>query len=239
MTAYRKILYNSYRSTIYEFSNSDDFESKIEGYRHEFKTLMPEDKQAKILDLGCGSGYLVYFFIKEGYKNITGIDNSIEQVEFANSQQLPVIRAEALDFLKTNQGFDVILLTDLIEHFQKNEIVELLKVIYESLNPGGYAIIRTGNASCIYGTTMRYIDFTHEIGFTEKSFRQILLAIGFDRVFIDDNKPRFGWKLKRLFRFILFKIWRIILKLIYFIEVGEDCPKLFGKLLIAKAYKSN
>jgi SAM-dependent methyltransferase len=239
MADYREKIYASYRSTIYGLSNPDSLAQPIEGYRTGFGEFLPGNKEAKILDLGCGSGYLVNFLIQSGYQNVLGIDNSIEQVEFASKKGLPVIQANALDFLKENRDFDLIILTDVIEHLKKDEIIDLLESILSALAVGGSVIIRTGNASAIYGTTMRYIDFTHELEFTETSMRQVLLACGFTKISISDNKPSFGWKPKRLLRWILFKIWRAIFRLIYLIEVGEDSPRLLGKLLIAQAYKAS
>lgn len=237
MTNYREKMYASYRSTIYGLSNPDNSEQLREAYQARFDQVLPVNKQAKILDLGCGSGFLVNFLLQSGYENVVGIDNSIEQVEFAQKQGLPIIHANGLDFLEENKDFDLIILTDVIEHLKKDEIIKLLESILSALADGGYTVIRTGNASSIYGTTMRYIDFTHEIEFSETSLRQVLLACGFTKVSISDNKAPFGWKPKRLLRWTLFKIWRVIFRLIYLVEVGQDSPRLLGKLLIAQAYK--
>lgn len=237
MSNYRQKIYASYRTNNYIAKNSGDIESTIENYRFQFQDLLPKDKNAKILDIGCGSGFLVNFLVKEGYKNVLGIDNSPEQVEFGQSQNLPVIQAEAIEFLKENKGFDLIISTDVIEHLKKDEIIDFLERIYEALAENGYSIIRTGNVASIYATTSRYIDFTHEIGFTEDSLRQVLLVCGFNKILISDNKAKFGWKPKRLLRWSLLKVWRGLLSAVYTLEVGENKPRLFGKLLIAQAYK--
>lgn len=237
MTTYRDLIYASYRTGAYGLYNSDKIETYTEAYKHEFGQILPVDKKAKILDLGCGSGFLVWFLLQEGYENVLGIDNSAEQVEFAKSHSLPVIQVNALEYLTHNKNFDLIVLTDVIEHLSKDEIVTLLLQIHEALAPNGYVIIRTPNACSFTAANSRYIDLTHEIIFTEKSLRQVLLSCNFSKVLITDEKPPFGWRPKRLSRWILLKTWRIILSAIYTLELGIDRPKLLGKNLIAVAYK--
>lgn len=237
MNTYRDLLYASYRTSSYGLLNSGKIDSHRESYRQEFCSLIPPDKKAKILDLGCGSGFLVRFLLQEGYENVLGVDNSAEQVEFAKSHNLPVIQADALEYLTHNTNFDTIFLTDAIEHLIKDEIVTLLLRMREALAPNGYVIIRTPNACSFMAANSRYMDFTHEISFTEKSLRQVLLACNFKRISIAEQKAPFGWKPKRLMRWMLLKIWRMLWSTIYTLEVGSNRPKLFGKNLIAIAYK--
>ena len=201
MTQYRELLYASYRATGYEAENPDGLNANlIESYRAELGSLLPSDKKASILDLGCGSGFLLQFLIREGYENVLGVDISKEQVEFAKGQGLPVVEADSLDFLKTNKNFDLIISTEVLEHLNKNEIIELLCAIRDALRPLGSAIIRTVNASSVYGMTLLFWDFTHEVAFTERTLRQILLACGFEKVSVYDTRPPFGLRPRRLLR---------------------------------------
>lgn len=108
----------------------------------------------------------------------------------------------------------------MIEHFGKDEIVGLLRAIHDALAPGGAVIIRTINCSSILGSDVRYTDFTHETGFTERSLRQVLMACGFKRILITDGKVPLRWRPKRLVRWSLLKLWRIALRIILASEVG-------------------
>ena len=49
---------------------------------------------------------------------------------------------------------------DIIEHFTKNELVELLSLIKNKLNPGGKAIFRTPNLDAPLTTVFANGDFT-------------------------------------------------------------------------------
>lgn len=238
MSNYREVLYANYRSTQYAITNPEEFNSKIaENYSNDFGKLLPKNKQARILDVGCGSGFLLQFLQQQGYENVSGVDASIEQVEFAKQQGLLVIHGNGLEFLEHHKGYDLIFLTDIVEHLQKDELLEMLRHVYEALNSGGSAIVRTLNASSLYGGTGRYIDITHELSFTENSLRQIFLATGFTDILITDNRIPFGWKPKRLARWLMMKLLRFFQKLIYTIEAGVDRPRWFGKFFIVRACK--
>ena len=89
----------------------------------------------------------------------------------------------------------------------------------------------------MYGPTMRYVDFTHEMSFTEVSLRQVLVACGFADVVITDNPVPFGLRPRRFLRWVGVRLFRAAQKAVYTIDVGYDRPRLFGKLLIAHARK--
>jgi 2-polyprenyl-3-methyl-5-hydroxy-6-metoxy-1,4-benzoquinol methylase len=238
MHDYRELLYASYRTGHYEAINPGGLsQSHIEDFRSELAGLLPLDRKARVVDLGCGKGFLVQFLLREGYENVLGVDTSGDQVEFGKNLGLPVLQADALEFLRHNKNLDLVICTDLIEHFGKDELVELLRAIHDALAPGGAVIIRTINCSSVLGSTWRYIDFTHETGFTERSLRQVLTACGFERILITDSKAAFRWRPKRLVRWSLFKLWRIVLRIILALEAGGASPRLLGASLIAKAFK--
>ncbi len=239
MSDYRELLYGSYR-VHYNSRNSEtpqQSRSLEENYRLQLGPYLPADKNARILDVGCGSGYLVRHLLAAGYSNVAGIDTSADQVDYCRRHALPVERDNAVEFLARATGSDLVLSTDVIEHLTKDEIIAFLEAIYRALKPGGAVVLRTGNASSIYGPVIRYIDFTHETSFTDTSLRQILIACGFTEVNITDNAVPFGLKPKRLLRWAGLALFRAAQNALYLLEVGEDRPRLFGKLLIAHARK--
>src|SRR5439155_26972464 len=52
-------------------------------FRKVLLPLLPADKQARILDLGCGYGEFLCFLQKEGYQNAAGIDLNRRQLDAA------------------------------------------------------------------------------------------------------------------------------------------------------------
>ncbi|MEK7507179.1 MAG: class I SAM-dependent methyltransferase [Patescibacteria group bacterium] len=104
---------------------------------HQYLPGRPE--KTKILDYGCGSGYLVGQLQKAGYPTY-GKDISPEAIGFGRKQginNLSVSRDSQIGF--ADIFFDAVLALDVIEHIEDDEFA--LKEIERVLKPGGIAII--------------------------------------------------------------------------------------------------
>lgn len=168
------------------FSNANkldeqEFERTAKGYERVYSELLPQHKQAEILDIGCGAGHFLFYLKQKGYTNYWGIDISPDQVEFVRQNITERVEiADAFDFLKEKSNqFDAIIGNDIIEHIHKDQTLSLLNLVYSSLKLGGRCIFKTGNMSAPFPGELRYVDFTHETGFTEISLRQVLKAANF------------------------------------------------------------
>ncbi len=115
--------------------------------RNEYKkavlSLLEEDKDAFVLDLGCGDTrrLTIKIALKIGTGRIFGID--IEE----SSTSLPVILKGDLNEplppeIGSNQ-VDIVIASQIIEHLWNTD--GFLKEIYRVLKPTGYAIISTPN----------------------------------------------------------------------------------------------
>lgn len=97
------------------------------------------NKNAKIFDFGCGSGYTVGCLQKLGY-DASGSDVAAEAVKFGLSRgirNLSVIKGGEISNL--GEGFDLILALDVIEHIQDDSNV--IRDLKRALKSGGIAII--------------------------------------------------------------------------------------------------
>jgi 2-polyprenyl-3-methyl-5-hydroxy-6-metoxy-1,4-benzoquinol methylase len=200
---YRASLYVSYRETHYEAFNPGDAASRraiAESYDLTFRAYLPVDLDSRILDVGCGSGFLLEWLQDRGYRNVHGIDLSTDQVKYCQSRGLALEEAEALIFLEEHPGIDLVILTDILEHLRKDEAITLVSAAHKALNPGGALLIRTPNASSLIATTERWIDLTHELLYTEHSMHQLLRVCGFNDILITDNQAPFGFRPSRLLR---------------------------------------
>ena len=191
--SYRERYYNHYVSTkkndTQALSEEYNFFAKISTKR--FRGFLPKDKEAKIIDVACGSGPFLYLLQKEGYKNIEGVDLSKEQLEVARKMGIRNLRlADIFKYLpKYPQNFDMIIARDILEHLKKDEIIELLNLVYQALKLGGKVLISTPNAQSLFGASTTFIDFTHEQGFTPQSLSQILRVGNFEDVMVYGEKP--------------------------------------------------
>lgn len=217
----------------------NDFNLYARYYKKNYSKFLPKNKSVKILDLGCGNGRFLYFLKKKGYKNFIGVDMQKKNIDFCIKQKLPIKKSDIFVFLKENKKhFDVIVMNDLIEHFEKNQVLKLLKLAYKNLSKNGILIVKTPNMSNpILASSSKYINFTHEIGLTEESLKQILKFSGFKKCRIYSPDPYIFYQsplnfLAKISVSIINSIFRLI-----FLLYGRKTTKIYTKNLIAVATK--
>jgi len=205
-----------------------------------FNHLLPKDKEAHILDIGCGMGHFLHLLKTKGYKKFFGIDVGIEQIDYCRKNVTD--RVQLIDdltgYLKSRtEEYDFIMFKSVIAHLPHEEIVDALSAMHKSLKPGGRLIVEEFNASAWIGNFMLYNDFTHYCAFTENSLRQVLLLAGFTKINIGPNRYVVK-KPTQFMAFLIRTIWQVILRCIYIAERGMGSnPHILSKLIIAVAEK--
>jgi 2-polyprenyl-3-methyl-5-hydroxy-6-metoxy-1,4-benzoquinol methylase len=149
-------------------------------YEQVLKNRLPENKNSKILDIGCGMGLALWFLQKKGYINCFGIDIDKGQVDAAIKLGVNATWvANTLDYFKDNREFDCVMMLDVLEHVDAGDQIPLLKAISGALRPGGTIVVTVPNADSCIATRWRYIDYTHKMSFTEASLSYLLEAGSF------------------------------------------------------------
>jgi len=121
---------SSHTSRLYGEVFLGNIKKQFPVWQKYFGRFLPEDKKAKIIDLGCGNGGFVYWLQQIGYQNAEGIDISAEQIEAGQKLGIKNIRqADIKEFLITQlpNNYDVIFMRDILEHFNKEEILDVLE----------------------------------------------------------------------------------------------------------------
>ena len=165
-------------------TNESTYRASGAYYRAEILPLLPTDKHAAILDVGSGFGHLVRFVIEQGFTRVGGVelDAGLHQasVKYIGSRAVFLTHADGLSFLASHPAeYDLIIATDVIEHFPLDDAAQFAKQVRHALKPGGRAIFRTPNMANIFGIYSRYMDLTHQTGFTGHSLMQLLRVAGF------------------------------------------------------------
>lgn len=219
---YRDLLYTGYYSTQSGRNHTSLELSKFNEEKFQFTNeiipLLQVDKTIQILDIGCGTGSLLAALKEKGYHAIQGIDISQEQVDIAHSLGMnEVICINLNDFLKqSNELFDVICGMDIIEHFTKDELVELLLLLKTKLKPSGKLIFRTPNLDAPFASIYAHGDFTHENFMNANSANQLLLATGFINITIQPALIITKGLIKEIIRKFIWFIIRQFIKIILF-----------------------
>jgi SAM-dependent methyltransferase len=242
-STYRDRIYLHYvnsRSEVLAPASLDGLRPRLPYLKRLIRDHFPADREAAVIDLGCGHGALMYVARQLGYGNILGIDRSSEQVASARSLGIDGVRegdlVETISRLPPESN-DVVVTFDVIEHFRKDELVWFVDQVFRVLRPGGRWIIHTPNAESPFGARMRYWDFTHEGAFTRVSIRQLLLSSGFARVECYEDSP-IPHGVKSSIRFVLWKGLRAGLRLWLAVESGDTSRgAIFSQNLLAVAMK--
>lgn len=224
MVEYRDRIYQFYLSTKRNSSRIDRKENFQSPYLDMvIKRYFPADREAPILDLGCGQGVLVYFARRAGYRNTCGVDTSAEQVAEAERLGIDGIsQGEVLQSLRSlaDGSQNTVIAFDLIEHLNKDELLELVDEVRRVLEDGGRWIIHTPNAGSPFFGAIRYGDFTHEQAFTPSSINQLLLASDFRRVECFEDTP-IPHGPRSFVRLVLWRLIRSMLRLYLAVETGS------------------
>jgi len=208
------------------------------------KRFLPHNSDAQILVLGCGLGHEVYALNKMGYRNVLGVDIDCKQVEICRAKGVNCLCADVIEYLENvDKTFDVILMFNLLEHFNLDEALKLCRICHMKLPKNGRLILLVPNASNPIATHMIYSDLTHRIGaFTETSTIQLLKAAGFGRVIVSNVKTygrydhRFTKRILKIIGTIIIHITWQIIRLMYLLN-GINPPKVVSNDLLAIAIK--
>ena len=167
---------------------------------------------SKILDFGCGFGRLSMALKNSGFNNIEGADISFETIKYCLDKGIDCHNLEEeKDFFEKHIGaYDYVIMSHVLEHVPKEEMVDLLKKIMSIIKLDGKLIVMVPNAQSSTGAYWAYEDITHHTLFTSGSLYFILRCAGFKHVDFLDIDCTIGlpiWKaLPRKFLLNVYKL---------------------------------
>lgn len=150
-------------------------------YRWNYLPRFPRARDAAILVISCGPGYMVNVLREEGYTQVLGIDSDPEKIRPGLARGLNCRSARAFSFLREGAGvYDVIFCEQELNHLTKTEMLVFLGLCRNRLREGGLLVVHGLNgANPITGAEALAQNFDHYNSFTEYSFRQVLAHSGF------------------------------------------------------------
>ena len=240
----KKRIYKNYVTTHIEHSKKGIQIDRItlKSFEKHYLNKIPQNlnKDSIIIDIGCGDGALVHWLNQKGYKNVLGIDLSEEQIKlskYASNIRLKV--ADVFDFLQNETcKYDLIIVRDVLEHFDKEKLADLLNLFNKSLKENGTILAQVPNANSPFSTVMRYGDFTHELSFTEGSIFQILTIANFNNVLFYPFDPIVS-SIKSFFRFFLYKTMEHVYKFLLSIHFGYKKNRIISYNIIFTCQKKS
>lgn len=238
---YRQRIYDEYvslwRGQDIDFNEVEALQAG-KWYSYYLRGLLPEDKNASILDVGCGPGFFLYWLKAQGYTSLVGVDGSPEQAEVARRGGNHVVNQDAIEYLHAQKhAFDLITAFNVFEHLTKNEALDFLDVCHRALRPGGRLILQLPNPACPTGGYVQFTDFTHEIGITPNGLHNLFRIAGFTGYQAREHGPAPRGIVSSV-RFALWQMIRLGLWAYDLIEVGGNPFPVYTRFFFATCVKS-
>jgi 2-polyprenyl-3-methyl-5-hydroxy-6-metoxy-1,4-benzoquinol methylase len=197
---------------------------------------LPPDLKGKCLDLGSGNGLLLETLRAAGYSDLQGVDLCGEAIDIARKKGFQVAEADLCGFLReSDERFDLITAFDVVEHFGKDEIIDLFTLIRDHLSPGGRLILQTPNAMSPWASSYRYGDLTHEWIFDPHCIVSVLDLVGFKDVRIREITPYVHGLISAL-RWVLWRLIRVGCALWNLAETGSAQGGVYTRNMIVVAF---
>lgn len=206
---------------------------ELEDWSHAYswylRNWLPADKNAPILDIGCGEGNFLAALKKLGYTNCKGIDFREEAIAVCRSRGLVAEVSDARTYFeKSKEQFELIFAIDVLEHLSKEEGFKFAKEAQLGLKEKGALIVQVPNLASPFGATIYYGDITHQTGYSPSNLAQLMRTAGYFNCEIRPTGPGF-WSVKSSVRYVLWQVLMQLLRLCNLIETGD-----FGSIVLTR-----
>ncbi len=157
------------------------FKSFTAYYKANYLAHLPENRDASILVVSCGPGYLLNALAEAGYRNVVGIDSDPAKVAYGQKRGLACEAAQAFEYLEHRRdAYDVIIPEQELNHLTMQETIDFLRLCRGALKPGGKVIVYAMNgANPLVGSENLSHNIDHFYNVTEYSLTQLLELGGF------------------------------------------------------------
>ncbi len=155
---------------------------------YKMRGLLPNDKQAAILDVGFGGGWFLAACLRLGYTNLLGADFGIANKAHVKAWAPDAITLSEIEgdigcFLADKpETFQFIHMSHVIEHIPKYSLLWVVDALYRALKPGGVLMLRTPNMEGPCANSCLYVTLAHEYGFSSGNLESLLDICGFDEI---------------------------------------------------------
>ena len=208
-------------------------------YDDNYASLLPADRDAAILDLGCGQGDFARYLSARGYRRVTAIDRDEASVRGLAETAGVIAKVTMVDPSKIEcprGGWSLIVAKQMIYYFDRREAPNLIASLRDALAPDGRLIVEIFNGALLSSRFTELKDPGILTAYTEHGLRRLLEGSGLT---VDQL---FGAKLRhRGLRGMLYAMaqamWFRLYRLVLVIERGRDdeLPQISSKTIIAVA----
>lgn len=142
-----------------------------------FREYFARQARPRVLEIGCGTGYVLQGLAAENHYDLTGLEAHIAGLRHARSRlpSVDFVQADARD-LPYEAAFDAVGAFDVIEHIVEDDAV--LTSVRRALKRGGIFIVTVPQHMWLWSPTDAQA--LHKRRYTRQQLSAKLLAAGFD-----------------------------------------------------------
>lgn len=109
------------------------------------------DRDGLVVDLACGHGDFVQLLTEHGVEAV-GVDSDPACCEEAQGRGMNVLYSDVFDYLRRVEegSLSGIFSAHLVEHLPYQQVMELIRLSYRGLQPGGVIVLTTPNVRGLY-----------------------------------------------------------------------------------------
>ena len=193
-----------YASSIYDIEITDKlyensgfiYEEELSGLKKTYEHCLIQaenlvTQKENFLEIGCGNGFLLELAINNGWKNVTGVEPSIEAINNAKENIKDKIHHSTFKTGKFKKNyFDLVFFAMVLEHVP--DVNEFLSEIFQILNQGGIIVAICHDERHFLSKLLKnkhpIINDEHNYVFGKKSLQKIFLKNQFKNIIINDLK---------------------------------------------------
>jgi 2-polyprenyl-3-methyl-5-hydroxy-6-metoxy-1,4-benzoquinol methylase len=169
---------SNYLKHIQSTANSKTFSRRVAYLSYNFSFYLNQlSKSSRVLEVGPGKGELLSILNQKNIKNLDIIDNDQAVLDYCQKtyqlKQTTLLKTDqSIKYLKNK--YDLIILTQVFEHINKDSYLVWLRGLYKALKPGGHILITVPNGANPLSGTERYGDLQHQNIFTIYSLNELI-----------------------------------------------------------------
>jgi SAM-dependent methyltransferase len=141
-----------------------------------FRQYVADQAHPRVLEIGCGTGYVLQGLAAEGRYQLTGLEEHLAGLRYARDRlpSVEFVQADARD-LPYESRFDAIGAFDVLEHIAEDTAV--LASVWRALKPGGIVVLTVPQHKWLWSATDDQA--MHKRRYTRRELLAKLAAAGF------------------------------------------------------------
>jgi SAM-dependent methyltransferase len=173
-------------SELYRASTFD-YGEELDGLRSTYGAVLDRvgalvPAQGALLDIGCGSGFVLSLARARGWRTVRGVEPSADAIDHAPAEIRPLIKPQMMaPGLFPAESFDAVTLFQVLDHMP--EPLALLREAHRILKPGGAILAFNHDINAPSARILRerspIIDIEHTYLYSQQTMRALFQAAGF------------------------------------------------------------